>query len=744
MTKLGDLRFPQAGTLAYDSTNAVCSIKPTRVLDFKRMSDNLVDWQSGSEEYDNGDYFREVGPFDSEDGERNHFLSLLEDHEPRATKFGEGIYQLLQLFVEWLPREGSENPFVILHPDLDLQNLLVDDNGAVISLIDWDGVTTVSRSIGCAYPKWLTHDWDPWNYVYHSGQPDQWGRTIQSPQELKRYREMYMDFFQQASLESNDTISSAQDAATVRKSLLIGSLKLAMENSQSTDGIVLKIYDLIAQITGQKTFRAESGSALQFENAYDASSLEADEVRSKTSASERKISSSATSSDTTGSTGETHSSYTQESTAPTESSTRSSIHHSKSHSNPAVDEVVHPTEAVRDAPVTEHATDLASASNSTRQNPLLKKAKGLQMRLRLRMSSKAWSSTSKFGDTKYVHEGPTGLSVRVDSTMFEMVTLQNTTPDSPVQESASIEGARGTGAKKTVSCHGSSNADLGESSSSGSSGKFVLAPAFSTLENPHGLTSDHIANPEPPSGQTIDTTDTKLFPASYRVQKTKITSGVKEEQIRRSSTAPGKSVQTEVAEQAHHKAIEPRRWQRLVKKRESSHITIATGSQTTRNNSSNSKSRTKRATAWLKTVFRNTRPKDDTLSLSASTMPERLPSQSESTTSIPEVPNSTYTPSSSLNHDPQAGQDHPQTTRKSVSNQEMASQSGTSSAAESIPCPPGLQKFDLDKLESIDDDRLFDQRFLPPQVCADLVDGTLDEARMRRLKTGFQVLLNSI
>ncbi|KAG7008199.1 hypothetical protein G7Y79_00006g018190 [Physcia stellaris] len=44
----------------------------------------------------------------------------------------------------------------------------------------------------------------------------------------------------------------------------------------------------------------------------------------------------------------------------------------------------------------------------------------------------------------------------------------------------------------------------------------------------------------------------------------------------------------------------------------------------------------------------------------------------------------------------------------------------------------------------VDDDNLYDEGFTPAQICYALMDGTLDEARMQRLKQGFAALLDSL
>jgi aminoglycoside phosphotransferase (APT) family kinase protein len=52
--------------------------------------------------------------------------------------------------------------FVLSHNDLDLQNILVDDDGNVTGILDWDGFSIVPRCIGYAtFPLFLRKDWLP-------------------------------------------------------------------------------------------------------------------------------------------------------------------------------------------------------------------------------------------------------------------------------------------------------------------------------------------------------------------------------------------------------------------------------------------------------------------------------------------------------------------------------------------------------------------------------------------------------
>lgn len=56
----------------------------------------------------------------------------------------------------------SQETFTIHHSDLDLQNILVDDDGNVTGIIDWDNSYAAPRCIGAsAVPVFLRNDWFP-------------------------------------------------------------------------------------------------------------------------------------------------------------------------------------------------------------------------------------------------------------------------------------------------------------------------------------------------------------------------------------------------------------------------------------------------------------------------------------------------------------------------------------------------------------------------------------------------------
>ena len=73
--------------------------------------------------------------------------------------------------------------FVIRHDDLDLQNILVDEDGNVTGIIDWDACAAVPRCIGyTSMPTFLRRDWLP-DYGL--------GRLPHMTWAIQRYREVY-------------------------------------------------------------------------------------------------------------------------------------------------------------------------------------------------------------------------------------------------------------------------------------------------------------------------------------------------------------------------------------------------------------------------------------------------------------------------------------------------------------------------------------------------------------------------
>jgi len=265
MAQLTSFTYNQSGSLSFDAQGNVQGLVPARIYDAATMHNNLYDDEASDEAP-----FCDIGPFHDL---RDYLLHMIKGHRPPIERFGIGINRMLALFIEWLPEHYVKAPFGLAHPDYDLQNVLVDEDGTVCGLIDWDGVAAVPRSIGCqSYPKWLTHDWDPFFYdydiesrkLYHECGPSE-----HSPEELAHYRAMYAKFMEKAltgqphgkakstAVESPcHQPDSSNNSEVTRKSLLIGSLSAAAWNPLSTDEIVVKIFDDIAKMAAHKAYNS--------------------------------------------------------------------------------------------------------------------------------------------------------------------------------------------------------------------------------------------------------------------------------------------------------------------------------------------------------------------------------------------------------------------------------------------------------------------------------------------------------
>ncbi|KAL6409801.1 hypothetical protein AUP68_06198 [Ilyonectria robusta] len=123
------------------------------------------------------------GPFDS--------LSAFLHENPIASSdknvWDKAEAKVMEVIMGLLPTLDSPPGFVLCPPYFDSQNVLVNDEGTVTGLVDWDLAQTMPRFMGYArYPGWITRDWDPLMY----GWPKM-AESEDSPEILERYRAYY-------------------------------------------------------------------------------------------------------------------------------------------------------------------------------------------------------------------------------------------------------------------------------------------------------------------------------------------------------------------------------------------------------------------------------------------------------------------------------------------------------------------------------------------------------------------------
>lgn len=154
VVQLNQFEYRKGGRLIFNDDGNPKSVGPMRKLERSSMLD-----RQRTGDLDEIFVFCEVGPFT----DSKEFLLCMLDRRPAPDdRFGHGIYKLLRLFIDLFPSAdyAQEPEFVMSHPDLDLQNILVSPEGELRGVIDWDGVGTVPRCVGNErYPSWLTRDY---------------------------------------------------------------------------------------------------------------------------------------------------------------------------------------------------------------------------------------------------------------------------------------------------------------------------------------------------------------------------------------------------------------------------------------------------------------------------------------------------------------------------------------------------------------------------------------------------------
>lgn len=257
MIQFDQFAFRTGGVPVFDEDGAITDIGPMRCVDHQRMLARLK-----TDDEDETPLYYTTGPFSSP---RAFYRHAIDREELPPQLVHQGVQKLLRLFLEWIPEFQVETPFVLTHPDLNFQNILVSPEGRLQSLIDWDGVKAVPRSIGNkGFPSFLTRDWDPSMYGWTEdmeGDTEPDGVWEDSPETLQRHRQEY---------EAHISSVSADNSMT-KLSFFVQNLVFAAEDTICRFEIVKKFVEEILLLTRNLAKADERAKLAEYSDVYDVS-----------------------------------------------------------------------------------------------------------------------------------------------------------------------------------------------------------------------------------------------------------------------------------------------------------------------------------------------------------------------------------------------------------------------------------------------------------------------------------------
>ena len=263
-SQLNKFVYDEAGRLLYNDNGEVAGVGPVRNYNLEaviqRAEQQVAEADDDEEDFEDCDdspLFCEAGPFKNP---KEFLLWMLDRRESCKLDYTKGTYQLLRMFVQWF-LDGVEPPldglghtrFVLAHPDLDLQNILVSPKGDIRALVDWDGVGTVPEFMGNnSYPAFLLRDRDPsW---FYAAQGNDSAMAQCSVRELSRYRGIYEEAVASclaldgciARLESDHPSDDA--LKPTRRCLIAKTLQYATHNAMFTYRVMDLLFNEIVDV----------------------------------------------------------------------------------------------------------------------------------------------------------------------------------------------------------------------------------------------------------------------------------------------------------------------------------------------------------------------------------------------------------------------------------------------------------------------------------------------------------------
>lgn len=180
LAQLAQFSFPKIGSV-HKGENGDLTVGP------------CYDWK---EKEDGTFHIVASGPYDTVDEYLLDHCAVADDNN---SPWRVAATTVTKAAIRHSPFQKPSQGFVLSIPDFDSQNIMVDHEGNLTGIIDWDLVQTLPRCVGYSrYPGWITRDWDPLMY----GRPK--SGTEDSPEELERYRRYYDQAMGEALQQTGD------------------------------------------------------------------------------------------------------------------------------------------------------------------------------------------------------------------------------------------------------------------------------------------------------------------------------------------------------------------------------------------------------------------------------------------------------------------------------------------------------------------------------------------------------------
>lgn len=227
----------------------ISAVGSFRQLDHKAMIDRWIVHGDPAED----PIYVELEPYADQKG---YYTAMLDLHteDQRVLR---GLEHLLRQFIDWVPDTLGPDPFVLSHPDFDIENFIVSENGDLMGIIGWDGVAFKPRSIGNErYPGWLTRDWNPIMYGYYPSMDEGAefeGGWEDSPTTSAEYREIYGELMARHRGVGNPNFC--------QMSLITGILAIAASNPDCRGQILRKLVDKVWDVLGGERSAVSRASA---------------------------------------------------------------------------------------------------------------------------------------------------------------------------------------------------------------------------------------------------------------------------------------------------------------------------------------------------------------------------------------------------------------------------------------------------------------------------------------------------